>query len=154
MQTIVYWKDLIDDLADLIKQNYNGKSAKLYRDDWKRKIKLTIKAMGYKLARFNDDVFVTLDNLKKLESASTKSTGSNYKLTALETERVIEVYNNIPANKKWFLSTGKIVDDEMKNLVLKSTYEHPVHSLALETDDPIRRKYFSIAELNELKSFN
>lgn len=48
---------------------------------------------------------------------------------------------------------GKIVDDEMKKLATKSTYEHPVHSLILEIDDFISRKYFSVAELNELKSF-
>lgn len=57
------WKDIIDDLADLIKQNYNGKSVKVYCGDWKRKINLIIESMNYKLERFDEDVFVPLDNV-------------------------------------------------------------------------------------------
>lgn len=110
-------------------------------------------ALVYKLEKFNDDIFVPLDTIKNVESLSTKCTGSNYKLTASENERVIDLYNSILITKKWVLSTGKVVDHEMKKLAGKFCYEHPVHSMIFETDDPIRKNYFTIAELNEIKSF-
>ncbi|KAI7871151.1 hypothetical protein BDF14DRAFT_1978586 [Spinellus fusiger] len=109
--------------------------------------------MGYKLERFDDDIFVPLDTTKDVESLGTKSTGSNYKLTASENKRVADLYNSIPMTAKWVLSTGKVVDHEMKKLAEISCYEHPVHSMIFETDDPIWKSYFTIAELNEIKSF-
>ncbi|ORE00766.1 hypothetical protein BCV72DRAFT_310646 [Rhizopus microsporus var. microsporus] len=146
-QKVVRWEDLINDLAELIKENYNGKSVKVYRGDWKRKIKVIVKSMGFKLEQFNDDIFVPLETTKNIES----SKGSHYTLSASEKQRVVDLYDNIA--EKWVLSTGKIVDDEMKKLAEKCCYEHPVHSMILDADDPIWRSYFTIAELNEIKSF-
>ncbi|KAI8978411.1 hypothetical protein BDB01DRAFT_270306 [Pilobolus umbonatus] len=150
---VVSWADIINDLSDLIKENYDGKSIKVYRGDWKRKIKLVVKSMGYKLERFDADIFVTLDTTQNGESLSTKSTGSNYKLTVSENKRVIDLYNSIPMTAQWVLSTGKVVDQEMKRLAEESCYEHPVHSMIFETDDPIWKRYFTVAELNEIRSF-
>lgn len=142
-QKMVCWEDVINDLKELIKENYDGKSFKVYRGDWKRKIKLLVRSMGYKLEKFDEDIFVPLSTTKNEGSLCTKSTGSNYKLTASENERVIETYNNIPITAKWVLSTGKVVDDVMKKLAEKSCYEHPVHSMILEPDDPIWKSYFT-----------
>ncbi|RCH85740.1 hypothetical protein CU098_004977, partial [Rhizopus stolonifer] len=47
----------------------------------------------------------------------------------------------------------KVVDDEMKMLAEKSCYEHPVHSMIIEVNDPIWEGYFTTTELNEIKSF-
>ncbi|PHZ07948.1 uncharacterized protein RHIMIDRAFT_295506, partial [Rhizopus microsporus ATCC 52813] len=74
----------------------------MYRGDWKRRIKQVVKSMGYKLERFDDDVFVPLEPVFK---QSNKSSGSNYKLAVVEIQRVIELYNNIPDSEKWKLST-------------------------------------------------
>lgn len=35
----------------------------------------------------------------------------------------------------------------------KFCYEHPVQSMLFDMDDPIWKSYFTIAELNEIKSF-
>ncbi|KAI9255541.1 hypothetical protein BY458DRAFT_416137, partial [Sporodiniella umbellata] len=50
------------------------------------------------------------------------------------------------------LSTGRVVDDEMKKLAQNCVYEHPVHSMILEPDDPIWKNYFSEYELLEIKT--
>ncbi|KAG1044920.1 hypothetical protein G6F43_011378 [Rhizopus delemar] len=153
-QKVVYWKNLIHDLTNLIQDNYNGKSIKVYLEDWKRKIKLAAKSMGYKLDRFDKDIFASLDiTTKNAESLNIKSTSSNYKLTISEHKRVIDLFNSIPTTAKWVLSTSKIVDDEMKALAEKSCYEHPVHSMIIEVDDPIWKKHFTTTEINEIKSF-
>ncbi|EIE85391.1 hypothetical protein RO3G_10101 [Rhizopus delemar RA 99-880] len=98
------------------KNNYNGKSLNVYKGDWKRKIKAVAKAMTYRLLEANKDCFDTL-NFENPECSSTsKSTNSNYKLTKLEKEHVIDLYNSIPTFGNWKLSTGKVVDDQMKKL--------------------------------------
>ncbi|CEG80531.1 hypothetical protein RMATCC62417_14853 [Rhizopus microsporus] len=70
---------------------------------------------------------------------------------ASEKQRVINVYDNFA--EKWILSTDKIADDEMKKSAEKCYYEQPVHSMILDADDPLWKSYFTIAELNEIKSF-
>ncbi|KAG1531655.1 hypothetical protein G6F51_013436 [Rhizopus arrhizus] len=147
-------KDIIADLYDLIKESYDGKSIKVYRGDWKRRIKLVIKSMGYRLENFDDDVFVPLDTTKKPESFSTKSTGSNYKLSDCEKKHIVDNFNKVPTTEKWILSTGKAVDDVMKNLAQESVYEHPVHSMILDPDDPVWKNHFTNDELNEIRSFH
>lgn len=107
--------------------------------------------MDYKLERFNEDVFVPLEPIIKNPSKS--STGSNYKLSSFEIKRVLDLYNGIPESTKWVLSTGKVVEEEMKKLAEKSIYEHPVHSLILETDDLVWKDYFSVKELEEIKKY-
>lgn len=150
----VRWKDIIADLYDLIKESYDGKSIKVYRGDWKRRIKLVIKSMGYRLENFDDDVFVPLDTTKKPESFSTKSTGSNYKLSDCEKKHIVDNFNKVPTTEKRILSTGKAVDDVMKNLAQESVYEHPVHSIILVPDDPVWKNHFTNDELNEIRSFH
>ncbi|KAG1448716.1 hypothetical protein G6F46_011062 [Rhizopus delemar] len=144
-------RDIVVELSDLIENSYNGKSLNVYKGDWKRKIKAAAKAMTYRLLDSNKDCFDTL-NFENPECSSTsKSTNSNYKLTKLEKEHVIDLYNSIPTSGNWKLSTGKVVDDQMKKLAEESIYEHPVHSLILDPDDLIWKQYFTVAELNEIR---
>ncbi|CEG72874.1 hypothetical protein RMATCC62417_08357 [Rhizopus microsporus] len=146
-------RDIAVELSDLIEKNYNGKRLNVYKGDWKRKIKAIANAMSYKLLGANKDCFDTL-NFKNPESSSaSKSTNSNYKLTNPEKKLVIDLYNSIPTSGKWKLSTGKVVDDQMKQLAEESTYEHSVHSLILSPNDCIWKQYFTVAELNEIRQY-
>lgn len=61
-------------------------------------------------------------------------------------------YESIEVGKKWHLKNGTVVEDRMKALVESSSFEHPVHSMILEFDDPVKAKYFTDEELKELKS--
>lgn len=110
--------------------------------------------MGYKLLEASTDCFDTLNFEKKLISSSaSKSTKSNYKLTDSEKQFVVDLYNSIPTSGKWTLSTGRVVDDQMKQLAKESVYEHPVHSLILDPDDSIWKQYFTMTELNEIRQY-
>ncbi|KAG1148374.1 hypothetical protein G6F37_004111 [Rhizopus arrhizus] len=60
----------------------------------------------------------------------------------------------VPTTEKWILSTGKAVDDVMKNLAQESVYEHPAHSMILVPDDPVWKNHFTNDELNEIRSFH
>jgi hypothetical protein len=153
-ENVVMWKDIVTEMAELIQQNYKGGRVKTFRGDWKRRIKSVVKSMGYKLVESGSDFFVTLNSTKFKKSSGSKSTDSNYTLAVVEKERVLYMYNNIPHDQKWTLSTGKVVDDEMKKLVEKSIYEHPIHSMIFDPDDIIWKNYFTPAELNEIKSFH
>ncbi|RCH82413.1 hypothetical protein CU098_005247, partial [Rhizopus stolonifer] len=52
------------------------------------------------------------------------------------------------------LSTGTIVEEKMKEYAIDCNYEHPVHSLVLDTSDKIWKKYSSGKEIFEIKSYN
>lgn len=151
-EKVAAWKDIIIELEVLIQHTYQGKNVNTFRGDWKRRIKSVAKSLNYKLADTNNDFFVSLDYIKSTKSGC-GSTSSNYKLKSSEKNRVLQIYQDIPQDQKWVLSTGKIVNDEMKKLVEKSVYEHPVHSLIFDPDDTIWTDYFTITELDEIKSF-
>lgn len=112
--------------------------------------------MGYTLAEQNDyqqawdEVEKSLD-VKKPQKTSTRSSDSNYKLTGDERSRVLCQYDNVPLEHRWTLSTGTVVDDKMKQLVTDSVYEHPVHSMIIDPNDPVWKNYFSDIELHEIK---
>ncbi|KAI8341206.1 hypothetical protein BC941DRAFT_337286, partial [Chlamydoabsidia padenii] len=74
------------------------------------------------------------------------------KLSDEEKQRVLDQYNNVPDEQKWTLSTGTIVDDQIKQLVTQSLFEHPVHSMILAPTDSIWMTYFTQAELHEIKT--
>ncbi|KAG0741095.1 hypothetical protein G6F22_002296 [Rhizopus arrhizus] len=80
--------------------------------------------------------------------------GTNYKLSDCEKKRIVDNFNKVPTTEKRILSTGKAVDDVMKNLAQESVYEHPVHSIILVPDDPVWKNHFTNDELNEIRSFH
>ncbi|KAI7864966.1 hypothetical protein BDF14DRAFT_1931718 [Spinellus fusiger] len=153
-QKEVLGKNIVAELSDLIEKNYDGKNMSLYKGDWKRKFKAVAKEMGYKLLEASTDCFDTL-NLKKnpVSLSVSRSTNSNYKLADSEKKLVVDLYNNIPTSGKWTLSTGRVVDDQMRQLAEDSIYEHPVHSLILDPNDSIWKQYFTMAELNEIRQY-
>ncbi|CEI88568.1 hypothetical protein RMCBS344292_02951 [Rhizopus microsporus] len=125
----------------------------MYKGNWKRRIKAVAKTMTVKILDSNRDWFAGLDFQKPASIPSSKPSTMNHKLTEQQKEHITEVYNSIHASQKWTLSTGKIVDDQMKDLAQESMYEHPVHSLILDPNDPVWCNHFTAAELNEIRQY-
>lgn len=131
-QKEVVWEEVILGLSDVIKKNYNGKNLKSYQGDWKIKIKIVVKELGCKLVKENEEYF---DILKLENDSISKSTKSNYKLSDSEKKCVLDSYDDISTSCKWTLSTGKVVDDIIRQLTEDSIYEHPAYSMILDTGD-------------------
>ncbi|KAI8147764.1 hypothetical protein BJV82DRAFT_664126 [Fennellomyces sp. T-0311] len=53
----------------------------------------------------------------------------------------------------WKLSTGTLVERQMKKLASDAVHEHPCHSLTLDPYDPSWAPYFTEEEVQELKSY-
>jgi hypothetical protein len=87
-------------------------------------------------------------------SSKSSSIGSqlNEVVSPSEKEEVLNMYRNLDGAKLWKLSTGKVVEREMKKLVEKSVYEHPAHSFILDPQDENWCEYFSEDELAEIRS--
>ncbi len=52
------------------------------------------------------------------------------------------------------MPNGTIVEDVMKKHALDCTYEHPVHSIILDINDSVWKKYFSEEELEKISTCN
>lgn len=89
---------------------------------------------------------------KKSASLSSKANTINYNLSDIEKKEVISFYESIPIEDKWKLSSGTMVENQMKKLAEASVYEHPVHSFIMDPYDPIWRDYFTNDELKQIVS--
>lgn len=89
---------------------------------------------------------------KKSASLSSKANTINYNLSDIEKKEVLSFYESIPIEDKWKLSSGTMVEDQMKKLAEASVYENPVHSFIMDPYDPIWRDYFTNDELKEIAS--
>ncbi|RUP45170.1 hypothetical protein BC936DRAFT_148530 [Jimgerdemannia flammicorona] len=60
----------------------------------------------------------------------------------------------MPDERKWRLSTGKVVEDALYEFGLKCTEELLSHSFVLDPDDTsyVDENIFTIAELNEIRT--
>lgn len=56
---------------------------------------------------------------------------------------------------KWYLSTGKCIEDELFAFGMQCHHDHPSHSFIIDTRDSNHKTYevFSSAELDEIKAF-
>ncbi|CAO3612156.1 unnamed protein product [Mucor hiemalis] len=153
-KTEVDLKNVVLDLSDIIESCYDSKNLKVYKGDWKSKIKAVAQSLNIKILEANGDCFATLIFKSNQNTTSSRTISSSDKLTILEKERALNLYACIPQYNKWKLSTGKVVDDQMLSLAKDSVYEHPVHSLILDPNDVIWKQYFTDAELNEIRQFN
>lgn len=85
---------------------------------------------------------------------SSQETTSHTRLSVLHLNKVNATYKSIPQDKKWRLATRKIVEDEMEKVAATLMYEHPVHSLILDPEDPIWGDVFTEEELTEIRGYN
>ncbi|KAI9250987.1 hypothetical protein BDA99DRAFT_575317 [Phascolomyces articulosus] len=56
-------------------------------------------------------------------------------------------------NKRWQLSSGKMVEDVMYDFGSECTHEHPVHSFILNVKGPCWKSKFNDVELREISTF-
>lgn len=68
-----------------------------------------------------------------------------------EKEDVMKRLDSIKGSDRWILSSGTVVEHVLKKPIEDSKYEHPVHSLIIDTGDSLRKKYFSAKDLDEVK---
>lgn len=94
-------------------------------------------------------------------SASTNASKSNssnknknYVLSSGEKQNILDIYNGFRQEEMWELSTGKVVENEMKELAGKSKYSHPVHSFIMDPCDPVWKTFFTKDELDEIIKFD
>ncbi|KAI8993547.1 hypothetical protein BDB01DRAFT_703068, partial [Pilobolus umbonatus] len=66
------------------------------------------------------------------------------------------MFEKLDPAKKWILSTGKGVDNELYMFGLQCTHDHPIKSLIIDPDDANYTKYnvFTPAELEEIRTYN
>ncbi|CEP13683.1 hypothetical protein [Parasitella parasitica] len=91
--------------------------------------------------------FSTSANLSSAESSPPVSNG----------ELMLEsMFEKLDPAKKWILSTGKCVDNELYMFGLQCTHDHPSKSLIMDPDDANYTKYnvFTPAELEEIRTYN
>lgn len=67
-----------------------------------------------------------------------------------------KTYNKMEENKKWYLSTGKCVEDELYCFGMQCSVEHQVHSFIVDTSDRnwIKYEIFTDNELSEISLYN
>ncbi|KAI9490988.1 hypothetical protein BDB00DRAFT_874833 [Zychaea mexicana] len=85
-----------------------------------------------------------------IASPSTPSKSSKKPITAAMVDKYFEP---LVDDKKWTLSTGKVVEDTMKKYAVTYNFEHPIHSLILDIDDKmwVKDGYFTEQEMREIK---
>ncbi|KAI9483536.1 MAG: hypothetical protein EXX96DRAFT_536858 [Benjaminiella poitrasii] len=120
--------------------------------------------MGYKLGKKVGNYWQTniVNELKgvKIESKASRSkstfqsSNSNRLITPEKKDLILKKISQIKKDNKWVLSTNKVVEDTMKSLIQETMYEHPVHSLILDPNDPIWVNYFDENELEEIRATN
>lgn len=62
------------------------------------------------------------------------------------------MFAKLDESKMWRLSTGTVVEQKMKMFALECNFEHPVHSMVLDISDKSWLKYFTPAEIQEIKN--
>ncbi|KAI8329468.1 hypothetical protein BC941DRAFT_333459, partial [Chlamydoabsidia padenii] len=100
--------------------DYDGqKNLKVYKGDWKSRCRAVAKSMDYKIVGLEDHAWDLLEgalSTKLPRKSGTSTTSSNYKVSENEKQRVLGICDSISPDQKWILSTGTVVDDQMRQL--------------------------------------
>ncbi|CAO3643428.1 unnamed protein product [Cunninghamella blakesleeana] len=172
-QNLLNYKDILSDLEDIIIGSFNNsEDIKKWKRAWIKRIDTTAKLLNIQLygnrnSKLNwTSILTKITNTNRLKSASqhattTASTNSvttkvsnRKKLSAEEKNNIKTVFDNLDTKKMWRLSTGTIVEMRMKEFATACNYEHPCHSLIFDPDDSNWENYFSVSELEEIRSYN
>ena len=120
-----------------------------------------LKHLGYKFGKSGEDNFwiTTIDaklnyvpGARSVVSVASGTTTSGKCLTAQEKQAVLERLAKIKSPDGWVLSSGTIVEQVPKKAVQDLQYEHPVHSLIIDTGDSLWKKHFTARDLKEMKT--
>ncbi|KAI9343717.1 hypothetical protein BD770DRAFT_193960 [Pilaira anomala] len=86
-----------------------------------------------------------------LDSYSSNSRKQN-KLSPLQKGIVVDMFAKLDETKMWRLSTGTVVEQQVKMFALEYNFEHPVHSMVLNVSGKSWLKYFTPEEIQEIKN--
>lgn len=87
------------------------------------------------------------------EFSFTEEINRQLKLTPEDKNRIARRFQGLDEKSMWKLSTGTIVEKKMEELALICEYEHPCHSMILDTNDKNWEGYFTKDEIKEIKAF-
>ncbi|KAI9256054.1 hypothetical protein EDC94DRAFT_650450, partial [Helicostylum pulchrum] len=127
-----------------INEEYDGCNLNKYKGIWRRLFKSFVKKLKLTLENsetdsWNDTVAKKLKetNDKSASSSTTckSTTSSNYKLSDLEKNRVLDSYDAISTSCKWILSTAPSALDDIRHR------------------RPYLEKFFTETELNEIRQY-
>ncbi|KAI8966995.1 hypothetical protein BDF20DRAFT_840531 [Mycotypha africana] len=99
---------------------------------------------------FSNTSVYTENSVSAPSTCSTKQ----IKLAATDKERIKRVYEELDQASMWKLSTGTVVEKKMEEFALSCSYEHPAHSLILDTTDKSWTGYFTKEEMKEITTQN
>ncbi|KAI9245872.1 hypothetical protein BDA99DRAFT_576780 [Phascolomyces articulosus] len=100
-------------------------------------------------------VSINTESSNNNSSSSNNNNSSNaIKLTEKDLQNFRELFEKLDEESFWVLSTGTVVEIQMKKFALNCTHEHPSHSLILDTTDRSWRSYFTDKELEEIEKEN
>ncbi|KAG1474063.1 hypothetical protein G6F56_000588 [Rhizopus delemar] len=63
------------------------------------------------------------------------------------------MFAKLNETKMWRLSTGTVVEQQMKMFILERNFEYPVHSMVLDVSDKSWLKHFTPEEIQEIKNY-
>ncbi|KAL7308129.1 hypothetical protein PS15m_012023 [Mucor circinelloides] len=75
------------------------------------------------------------------------------KLSSVDKENIRLLYDRLNSNKMWHLSTGKIVEETMREIALTVEHEPSCHSLILDINDTCWVDVFNKKERDEIRAF-
>ncbi|OBZ80759.1 hypothetical protein A0J61_11192 [Choanephora cucurbitarum] len=86
-----------------------------------------------------------------LDSFSSGS-GKQSKLTPFQKGIVVDMFAKLNRTKMRRLSTGTVVEQQMKMFAFECNFEHPVHSMVFDVSDKSWLKYFTPEEIKDIKN--
>ncbi|KAG2220814.1 hypothetical protein INT45_004475, partial [Circinella minor] len=100
----------------------------------------------------NTTTKTSTSNSSSDNSTIDSSKNTSYRLTKDELYNFEKMFEGLDQKSFWTLSTGTVVELKMKEFALSCNYEHPVHSMILDTNDNLWKNYFTPDELNEIEA--
>ncbi|KAL0086442.1 hypothetical protein J3Q64DRAFT_1677398 [Phycomyces blakesleeanus] len=158
---------LIKNIKEIIVEDYiDNISFKNYKHIWQNRIFAVAEKYNILLIKktqsweeIEDAVCKKSKQSTSIESSSqstashdSSSSNLSYKLTKHDKDYIKEIYEGLNSQKMWTLSTGTVVEMKMAELAKECVYEHPCHSLILDTDDETWGGYFTQEELEEIQA--
>ncbi|KAF7723515.1 hypothetical protein EC973_001890 [Apophysomyces ossiformis] len=161
--------DVFDELKDTVVNSFeDGDTLQSFESSWMKRVSSVAALMSIRLegsSTRNKTWKAITERLVAKDSnnveasttdtapSSTRSSSASGRLDATDKEQIEDTFNNLDESKMWVLSTGTVVEKQMKALALASNFDHPCHSLILDPDDDNWTDYFTKEELHEIRAF-
>ncbi|CAG8618502.1 728_t:CDS:10 [Paraglomus brasilianum] len=147
-QAIVKRKSQIDglDLLDTARNQQNGVLASDLSATTPKKLRL--------MEQLSDTELSPRQILKRDQNELATDDGE-VQMSHVDITRFKEAYEQMDDTKKWVLSSGKVVEDQLYKFGLKCTHEHLCHSFIIDPDDAslMNEKVFTKSEIEEIRTY-